>query len=136
MVLPPEAQEWAREQGIPEPPPAGATSETGFERVALAGPGEEAALWLSSPDEGARYELDGTLPRAAQKIEIAVGVEPAGGWDEVTLVADGEPLARFGGPPYRVLWQLEPGRHVFWAEGKRSGGVTMVSERIGIEVWE
>ena len=57
-ILPPEAQSWAREQGIPEPPPNAETTS----RFALAGAADQSqALVLTSPDAGAIYRLDAVL---------------------------------------------------------------------------
>jgi hypothetical protein len=135
-VLPSEALAWAREQGIAQPPPVQSAAAASPETVALAPAQGGPALWMSGPDEGARYEIDAGLPRAAQKIEISVRAEPSGGWGEVTLVADGQPLAQFAAAPYKVLWQLEPGSHEFWAEGKTIRGASIRSNRVVIEVLE
>jgi 1A family penicillin-binding protein len=135
-ILPPEAQEWARAEGIPEPPPVvEQQAASGGQRVALA-PGRDLPLAMGSPDDGAVYRLDPSLPREAQQIEVLAyggrGVSPA----EVTLLVDGQPLARFGAPPYKTLWRLEPGTHVFSAEGVTVSGQRVVSDEVWVEVRE
>jgi 1A family penicillin-binding protein len=89
---------------------------------------------MSSPDKGAAYRLDPALPRDAQKIEVAAraGVSLR----EVTLLVDGQPLARFGAPPYKALWRLEPGRHTFSAEGVTANGERVTSDEVWIKVQE
>ena len=89
---------------------------------------------MSSPDQGAVYRLDPALPRGAQKIEVAARAGTGKSLREVTLLVDGQPLARFGAPPYKALWQLEAGRHVFSAEGMTVGGERVVSGGVWIEV--
>jgi hypothetical protein len=91
---------------------------------------------MTEPDRGAVYRLDPGLPRDAQQIEV--GVRPGAGVSlvEVRLRVDGQPLAVFGGPPYQALWQLEPGRHAFSAEGITADGQRLVSDEVWIEVRE
>jgi membrane peptidoglycan carboxypeptidase len=133
-VLPPEAQAWAREQGI---------SDTGS--LALD-PGDATQypipnthhrpLVMGNPDAGAVYRLDPALPRDAQR--IAVSARPGAGVSlaEVTLLVDGRPLARPGAPPYQALWQLEPGRHAFSAEAVTASGERVTSDQVWVEVRE
>ena len=138
-ILPPQAQEWARKQGIPQPPLARAP---GSLVATLEGSSPDAEsrikgrLVMSSPDPGAIFRLDPTLPRDAQRIEVAarpgVGVALA----EVTLLVDGQPLARLGAPPYTALWLLEPGSHLFSAEGETSNGERVLGNEVWVEVRE
>jgi 1A family penicillin-binding protein len=142
-ILPPEAQDWARERGILELPPptqAGlAVSEGGSQLAEIeseaAGrePGD-AGLTISSPDAGSVYVLDGSLPRDAQRIEVAAYPAASVSLREVTLLVDGQPLAQFSTPPYKALWQLEPGAHLFWAIGFGPDGAQISSNQIRIEV--
>ncbi len=128
--LPPEAQEWAREQGLAEPPPAVE------QQVAMATSKDSLLLKMNSPDAGAVYRLDPGIPRDAQRIKV-VAYSPAGvSLQEVTLLVDGRPLARFNSPPYQVLWRLEAGRHIFSAEGVTVGGEQVASDEVWVEVWE
>ncbi len=112
-VLPPEAQEWAREQGIPQPP-AGATP--------LPEEGASIALEIISPDPNAEFVISGALPLSAQSIEIAARWRLAFAPREVTLFLDGEPLIRLSQPPYSHLWNLAPGAHVVEAEAVDADG--------------
>jgi membrane peptidoglycan carboxypeptidase len=136
-ILPPEAQEWGREQGIAEPPPeVQVSAASGQQTVARAPSGTAAALVVSSPDEGAAYRLDPALPRDAQQIEVMAHAGAGASLAEVTLLVDGRPLARLGAPPYQALWRLEAGRHVFSAEGLTASGERVVSDEVWIEVRE
>ncbi len=118
LAVPPEAQSWARAQGWPLLP------ETAVQPATTV-------LALESPDQGATYRIDPTLPPATQQLEIAAHAD---GLITVTLLADGEPLATFSAPPYRVLWPLKPGVHRFWAEGTDAAGTLVVSPVVQIAV--
>jgi 1A family penicillin-binding protein len=132
-ALPPEAQAWAQEQGIPEPPPLPDMGE----RIAHAKPaGQDRPLVMTSPDAGAIYRLDATLPRDAQRIVIAAHPGTGRALGGVTLLVDGRPLAGFGTPPYEARWQLEAGRHVFSAEGVDVDGKRVISNKVWVEVQE
>jgi 1A family penicillin-binding protein len=135
-ILPPEAQEWGREQGIAEPPPdLEQQVASGKQQVALS-PGRNLPLVISSPDEGAVYRLDPALPRDAQRIEVLAYAGAGVSLREVTLLVDGQLLAHVGAPPYKTLWRLEPGRHVFSAEGVAVSGERVVSDEVWVEVRE
>jgi membrane carboxypeptidase/penicillin-binding protein len=131
-ILPPEAQDWAREQGIPQPPPSGS-------EVADLGPASTSGnrpLVMGSPDAGATYRLDPGLPREAQQIVVSAWAGTGVTLGEVTLMVDGQPLARLAAPPYKALWQLEAGDHRFWAEGLDASGQRLSSDGIWIQVLE
>jgi hypothetical protein len=136
-VLPPEARDWARAQGIPEPPPEVESPAAGSEQqVASLSGGSARPLVMSSPDRGATYRLDPGLPRDAQKIVISARPGAGVSLAQVTLFVDGRPLAQFGAPPYRLLWRLEPGMHIFSAGGVTDSGQRVASDETQIEVRE
>ena len=145
-ILPPQAQEWARKQGIPEPPPVldpgWRDPDSGLQIAKLDPPTRDAEsrieerLVMSSPDPGAIFRLDPTLPREAQQIEVAARPGAAVSLVEVILLVDGLPLARLGTPPYTALWQLDPGSHIFSAEGKTTNGERVTSNEVWVEVRE
>ena len=127
IVWPPEAQEWAREQGI---------LEVAMRSAAPTPQNSNRALQMSSPDMGAVYLLDPGLSRDAQRIVIAALPGSSVSFQEVTLLADGEPLVRFHAPPYKTLWPLQPGEHRFWAVGITVDGDHVASDKVKIEVKE
>jgi penicillin-binding protein 1C len=135
-ILPAEAEHWAREKGVWEDLTAWSVPVPVTQTLALASSSQASggALLMTTPDRGAVYRLDPALPRGAQRISISASC--AIPLQEVTLLVDGQPLARFEKPPYRVLWQLEPGRHTFRAEGLGLDGATLTSEVVSIEVRE
>jgi 1A family penicillin-binding protein len=128
--LPAEAQEWARAQGLPQPPAVALQAAGG----GLSAPEGGLPLAVSSPDQGAVYRLDPALPRDAQRIAVSAWVGEGISLSAVTLLVNGQPLARLGGPPYRALWPLEPGRHTFVAEGVDADGQRYRSPEVSVEV--
>jgi penicillin-binding protein 1C len=143
-VLPPEAQAWAREQGLPQPPPAepasedtvgsAETSASDQNRIALSTNGQGPSLAVNSPDAGAVYRLDPGVTRAAQRIVVSARSDAGAPLAQVALLVDGEELARFQAPPYRALWPLETGTHLFVAEGVDRNGKRIVSNSVQVEV--
>ena len=142
-ILPPEARDWAQQQGIALPPPSGSaeTSEPapGSQLAEAEASSRDQALTtlhlrMSSPDPGAVYMLDGDLPGHAQRIVVSAYPSQDGRLREVTLWADGQLLAEFVAPPYRILWQLQPGVHSFWAEGISANDHMVRSDEVRITV--
>ena len=124
LVLPPEAQRWAREQGIPAPPPAGMS--------VTRGAGESAApLAVVSPDNGIVYHLSTAVPAAQQQIRLAaVAHTPLA---QVTFILDGLEVA-VTGHPYEAFWALRPGEHRLLAVGRTADGQEVRSESVYFEV--
>jgi 1A family penicillin-binding protein len=135
-ILPPEAQEWAQAEGIPGPPPVvGQPGAGGEQQVALTS-GRGLPLAMGSPDDGAVYRLDPGLPTDAQRIEVLAYAAAGVSFGEVTMLVDGRPIARISAPPYETLWQLEPGSHVFSAEGVTLSGERVASDEVQLHVRE
>jgi 1A family penicillin-binding protein len=143
-LLPAEAQAWGEEQGITGPDDGPSTTDDGRGVCGAAGgacePGDwggsdrSRALTVSSPDSGSVYRLDRGLPLDAQKIEVMAWAGDGVRLSEVRLLVDGRPLAQLGTAPFSALWQLEPGLHVFSAEGVTAGGELVTSNQVRIEV--
>jgi len=128
IVLPQEAQEWARGQGWPEPPAAApASAATSNTRLPLV---------MTRPDPGSVYVLSPNLPLSAQRIEVSArptGEIPVA---ELTLYVDGRPLQTLRVPPYRTFWALEAGEHTFEARGRSPDGRQLTSEAVRVYVRE
>ncbi|MCK4317119.1 MAG: hypothetical protein KAX24_15235, partial [Anaerolineae bacterium] len=149
-LYPAEAQDWVRSQNIPQPPEAYSPLCPGQE----AGSGKQEAgsnplapnpqslapspwpLILTSPDQGSRYRLSSEIPLSAQ--QIIVTTRPADGVSlrQVTLLADGRPLATLTRPPYQALWRMTVGSHTFTAVGVDAEGNEVEGNRVTIEVVE
>jgi 1A family penicillin-binding protein len=93
-------------------------------------------LILTSPDQGSRYRLSPEIPQAMQRITVAVRPVDGVGLDQVTLLADGRPLATLTRPPYQTLWPMTVGTHVFTAVGIDAQGNELLGNLVMIEVTE
>jgi len=121
---PAEALDWVRAQGLPEPPTAPCPLHPGGQAAAP----EAQGLALVSPDPGGVYRLSRALPAEVQALEI--GARPVGGVGlaAVTFYVDGAAAGRVAEPPYRIMWPMQAGEHVVWAEAALPNGGTLVSE--------
>ncbi len=148
-IVPPEAESWAVSAALPQaprvvcPPTADHGPPTADDRlpngdddsavidVPLLGGGGPALL---TPASGAAFTISPGIPRDRQQIELKAraGADVA----ELTIVVDGLPLATFAGPPYRVFWQLTPGRHRALVETRDAQGRVRRSEEIAFVVTE
>ncbi|NIM92239.1 MAG: penicillin-binding protein [Anaerolineales bacterium] len=122
LNLPPQAQPWARMEGITLLSDLLAASHS------TSDPGSQRSIQLISPARGSVYRLDPALDPEVQKLLIeAVG---DGNFDEVTLWIDGELLGTYEREPYQAWWPLSLGEHEAWAEGLRADGESVVSARV------
>jgi membrane peptidoglycan carboxypeptidase len=128
IVLPEEAQEWARQQGWPVPP-AASPAQAGVQEARFQ-------LVMVRPDPGSIYHLSPNLPLSAQQIEVSARPASEVHIAELTLFVDGRPLQSFRLPPYRAFWTLEPGEHSFVAQGRAVNGQRLESEAAWVLVKE
>ena len=149
-LYPAEAQDWVRSQNIPQPPEAysplcpgqkagSGKQEAGSNPLAPNPQSLAPSPWpliLTSPDQGSRYRLSSEIPQSAQQIIVAT--RPADGVSlrQVTLLADGRPLAALTRPPYQALWRMTVGSHTFTAVGVDAEGNEVEGNRVTIEVVE
>jgi len=142
---PAEAQDWARWQGIPQPPDTYSPLCPGAQTASnlhspfsiLHSPFSTLQpLILTSPDQGSRYRLSPEIPASAQQILVAA--RPADGiaLRQVTLLVDGRLLATLTSPPYQALWPMAVGTHVFTVVGVDAQGNELQGNRVAIEVVE
>jgi hypothetical protein len=142
-ILPPEFQEWARENHIAQP------SQVSSLKSQVEDPrqGDEPAtcdlqpatcnLRLASPDPNRVYRLDPLLPASTQRLPITARPGPELVADApITLLLDGTPLATVRGPDYTAWWPLIRGQHVFQAVATGPDGTRIVSANVIISVEE
>jgi membrane carboxypeptidase/penicillin-binding protein PbpC len=109
LVLPPEAQEWARQNGVP-PPPGGT----------LAVEGTPQTLAIASPDANTVFQISPRLPRASQQVPLrVVAARPL---EAVTYLLNGRPLGTLTAAPFELWWTLEAGTYTLEAEARLEGG--------------
>jgi len=109
LDLPPQAQQWAREQGF--------LLIEDVVRDPLAGESAQANMqgWMiTSPASGSIYHLAEGIPLESQQIQIQI--TGAAGIQRVNYYRDGSLLATVHAAPYTVWWQLVKGNHILKAE--------------------
>jgi hypothetical protein len=89
---------------------------------------------MTSPDQGSHYQVSPEIPPSAQQIVVAVQPIDGVALRQVTLLADGRPLATLTRPPYQALWPMETGTHQFTATGVDVEGNDVQGNRVTIEV--
>jgi penicillin-binding protein 1C len=122
LVLPPEAQEWARQNGIPQPP----------EGVAVGASEPDTPLRLTSPDPNTVYVISPRLPLESQLIPFRVAA--AGAVRAVTYFVDGAEFETVTTAPFEAWWALALGTHQLRAEARLEGGEVIESEPIEFSV--
>jgi membrane peptidoglycan carboxypeptidase len=144
-VLGPAYADWARAQGIPEPPPrvecGMGNGECGMgQNVALAEPSvgrAQAALVLSAPVGVSAYAIHPGVPQDRQRIPVGGYAADGRAWHTLRLIVDGETIlsaqdaVRLDG-----WWVLTPGDHTFWLEGEptvESSTIRSTEARIVVE---
>lgn len=123
LDLPPQAQDWARAEGLPLLPDV-------FAARPDRSPIED--LLVISPEPQTIYQLDPALPTAAQRIRV-VAVGPPG-LRNVTLTVNGEPLATLASPPFEAYWPLAAGEYVVSAQGTLPDGSPIESDPVPFRV--
>lgn len=116
VFWPPEALDWAREQGLILPPTTYCTLHGGSAPSDAGNPPASQGLLLVAPDPNATYRLSPSLPADAQSLELAARLASASPRAEVVFYIDDEAIGTDAIPPYQVLWPLQVGEHRVWAE--------------------
>lgn len=132
-VYPPELQEWAAANGVPQPPAGldGAWSAT--TPTAAADPtAPPVGLALTSPDPNGVYRLSPHLPAEVQQLRLAV---PAyGPWQRVTFYVNNREVGAAVAPPFEVWWPLQRGSHLVSAVAQDASGREVAAPPVWIEV--
>ncbi|HEV8635481.1 MAG TPA: Ig-like domain-containing protein, partial [Chloroflexota bacterium] len=140
-----DLRDWARARGLlppvvadsDAPPPRSAAGQASpLSGHTAAGPpaasrgadpvfGRQHSVRVTSPVDGALFEIDPTLPADVQRLELTASV--ADGARRVAFYVDGRRLGTLTAPPYRALWPIAPGEHRIWAiaeapDGQREEG--------------
>ncbi|HLF27585.1 MAG TPA: PBP1A family penicillin-binding protein [Anaerolineae bacterium] len=129
LVLPAEAQEWARENGIPQLPVAAVNGDP----LAVNGD-QRLAIRITRPYDGTLYKLTPQTPIESQRIPVQAIAADGVQIQQLTLLVDGQPIGAFDSVPVRAWWQLSPGRHVFTVEAIDRQGNSLVGEPVAVFV--
>jgi 1A family penicillin-binding protein len=127
-VLPAEAVEWGREQGL----------DIGYWILEARSRNQLSAssfqLIITSPHQGSVYRLDPALPQNDQRIEVAARASDDVSVASLTIYVDEEPLVTIAASPYRALWSLAPGAHTISAIGYDTAGNRLESQPVHITI--
>jgi 1A family penicillin-binding protein len=133
LVLPAEALEWARDNGVET-----ANDLLTADRRPQTADGQTLTLDLqiTHPDQGTVYQISPVTPRETQRIPVSAQAGNNIQFDSVTLLVDSQAIATFNDQPatVRTLWTLEPGTHIFTARGVDRNGREVVSPPVTITV--
>jgi 1A family penicillin-binding protein len=132
LDLPPQAQPWARSQGL--------TLLSDLTSSPLAPCSLPLAtcslpLALISPPANALYRYVPGVSAETQRLRLeAVSASGEGSLNQVTLWVDGNLVARLTASPYQAWWPLAVGKHEAWAEAVTVDGERVKSAVIQFEV--
>jgi membrane peptidoglycan carboxypeptidase len=148
-LLPPEARDWGRKAGIPQPPTQACTGQItnlqpfdqaqGRSPISNLQSTDQAGtmhLAVVSPAPNTTFALSSQLPAEFQRVEVVAQAYTTTPLQQVRLLVDGRPLVTLSRPPYRALWQLEAGSHQVRAVGVDAGGRSVESESVQFTVLE
>ncbi|MCU0499585.1 MAG: transglycosylase domain-containing protein [Anaerolineae bacterium] len=126
VVLPQEAQAWARQHGLPTLPD-GIT-------IAEVAPDQDQGLRILTPAPYVIYQLDPLIPRETQRIRWSVGV-PAG-TSHVTYFLNDQAIITVETAPFEAWWALALGDYQLTAQVTLADGSTQITEPIPFSVVE
>jgi membrane peptidoglycan carboxypeptidase len=120
LVLPPEARDWAVQNGLPQPPMESAVGR------------QSPVVSISSPDPNTVYQISPQLPRQSQRIPLRVrsGLP----LEAVTYWLNDELVGAASVSPFEVWWVLEPGSYRLRAQGRLKTGEVMESAEVAFVV--
>lgn len=121
-VLPQEARDWGRRNGIPLPPLGAAVRVTDRQQ----------GLRLLAPDPYTVYEISPIIPADAQRLRLTTGVPE--GTQTITYLMDGEALGTVSESPWALWWTLAPGDHELVAQATLADGTVETSAAIPFSV--
>jgi membrane carboxypeptidase/penicillin-binding protein PbpC len=130
LVLPAEAREWARDNGIPQLPMSAQTAMSNTQ----SSTDSPAAVRITRPDNGTIYRITPQTPIATQRIPVQAIVADGVKLARLTLFVDGQPIGEFTTSPARTFWQLQLGTHIISAQAIDVQGEVHESEAVRIVV--
>ncbi len=130
LILPAEAREWARDNGIPQLPINNPQSAGGTQLSVVS----QALVRITRPDNGTIYQVTPQTPIATQRIPVQAIVADGVQLARLTLLVDGQPIGEFTASPARAFWQLQIGAHTITARVVDNQGQVHDSEAVRVVV--
>jgi hypothetical protein len=152
LLLPAEAREWARDNGIPQltifndqltmnntaPLPGSAgeqmTNDNQQSASNIQSPTTNFQVRITRPDNGTIYRITPQTPIETQRIPVQAIVADGMKLRSLTLLVDGQAIGEFTTSPARTFWQLQLGAHMITARLVDDLGQTFESEPVRIVV--
>lgn len=129
VVLPPEAHDWARRNGLRLAPEGHETAD-----IVSITTTPETALRLLSPDPYSVYQIAPTSPAETQRIRFRAAVAP--GTRAVTFLLNGQPVETVMQAPWETRWTLALGDFTLVAQAQNADGTLKNSAPVRFEVVE
>ena len=141
---PSEAADWAKKQGVSQPPaeysplcPGGAstndegrvTDNQSYSQLPASRP---YSLVFTSPDQGSIFRLVPNIPADKQKVKVSVRPVDGVAISQISLRINGQPLAE----GMEALWQMVPGEYTFDAVGLDQAGNRVSGRSVTVRVVE
>ena len=130
LVLPAEAREWARDNGIAQLTLN--NEQMTNDQAALSD--QHSAIRITRPDNGVIYRLTPQTPIETQRIPVQAIAGDGVRFTRLTLFVDGRIIGEFTTSPARTFWQLQPGAHVITAQISDAQGQLVNSAPVLITV--
>ncbi len=131
LMLPAEAREWARDNGIPQ-----LTSNN--EQVAMnnaqLATSSQAAVRITRPDNGTIYRVTPQTPIETQQIPVQAIVADNVRLQRLMIYVDDRLIGEFTASPARAWWTLQLGTHTIKAQAVDDQGQVTDSAPISIVV--
>lgn len=129
VVLPQEAHDWARRNGLRLAPEGHETAD-----IVSITTTPETGLRLLSPDPYSMYQIAPTSPAETQRIRFRAAVEQ--GTRTVTFVLNGQPVETVTQAPWEMRWTLALGDFTLVAQAQNADGTLETSAPVRFEVVE
>jgi membrane carboxypeptidase/penicillin-binding protein PbpC len=139
LMLPAEAREWARDNGIPQLTMINDQLPMINDQSAISNQqsyedASQSAVRVTRPDNGTIYRLTPQTPIETQRIPVQAIVADGVKLRTLTLLVDGQSIGEFTTSPARAFWQLRPGTHTITAKMIDDQGQAFESEPVRITV--
>ncbi len=137
LVLPAEAREWARDNGIPQLTRFDDQSTPVDSQAAassLPSPTSNFQIRITRPDNGTIYRVTPQTPIDSQRIPVQAIAADGIRFQRLMIYVDDQLIGEFTASPARTFWTLQLGTHIIDAKVLDEQGKWMVSEPVRIEV--
>ncbi len=144
LVLPAEAREWARDNGIPQLTIINDQLTTNNDQLTNGNPQSairnpqsvesQTPVRVTRPDNGTIYHMTPQTPIETQRIPVQAIVADGVRLARLTLFVDGQSIGEFTTSPARTWWMLQPGTHTIMARAVDDQAKTYESTAVRIVV--